>query len=145
MSLGDGKTTCRYCGSVVVVQVLATGVHYAKRVCSASACGRINGFEPKPDSDPTKYRRTKAHTDLVKKFSKGFCEMCLTPAGELPKGMALEGQHVVEYDNDGQPTRENIWIVCTACHRLIHWVRTYKGRNRDISDSVQNVVEAWSE
>lgn len=107
------------------------GLHYAD-----VRCAKCNGhfFEPKPDGDPTKYKRPASHTDLVKKFSRGFCEMCLKKLEELPKGQTLEAQHVVEFQDGGPSERENIWIVCTGCHKLIHWQRTYHGPRQEISE-----------
>lgn len=117
---------CRFCGhpgGQHTIEFMTSGVHSSKVLCGG--CGRGLGFDPKPETDATKYKRPASHTDLVKKYSKGFCEMCLTPKDILPRGQTLEAQHVVEYQDGGTEDRENIWIVCTGCHRLIHWRRTY--------------------
>lgn len=127
--MSEHRETCRNCGheGPHVIQVQTTGVHYAKVECSR--CRRFVRWLSKPDSDPTKYRRQNAHKDLVAKYGDGFCEMCLRESDELPKGQTLEAQHVIEYQDGGTEKRENIWIVCTACHRWIHWIRTYHGHN----------------
>ena len=119
--------TCPNCGAEYKpeIEIQELGVHYAKEKCAA--CHRFRRWIPKPSTDTTKYKRPKAHTDLVKKYSRGFCELCLVNAANLPKGQTLEAQHVIEYQDGGEPTRENIWIVCTACHRFVHWIRTYRG------------------
>lgn len=116
---------CMGCGNPPphTMRLREKGHHYADLNCTR--CGIHLGFVPKPDSDPTKYRRQKQHRDLVAKYGRGFCEMCLRLESELPKGQTLEGQHVVEHQDGGSAERSNIWIVCTACHRFIHWVRTY--------------------
>lgn len=118
--------SCPHCKSAGPhkMKLRTKGVHYADAWCSA--CER-HWFASKPDSDPTKYRRPSSHKDLVGKYGKGFCEMCLRDEADLPKGTTLEAQHVNEFKDGGDNTRENIWIVCTACHKLIHWVRTYHG------------------
>jgi predicted HNH restriction endonuclease len=77
----------------------------------------------KPDSDPTKYKRPTQHLNLV----ADICEMCMRTLNEFPKGTTLEAHHVMEFKDDGSNARENIWIICTACHRMIHWIRTYHG------------------
>lgn len=119
------------------------GVHYADARCS-----KCNGhwFPPKPESDPTKYRRPAQHRDLVEKYGEGFCEMCLRAKGDLPNGQTLEAQHVKEYRDGGSETRENIWIVCTACHKLIHWIRTYHGIVVLRNQSTNTILAApWEE
>ncbi len=132
---------CRRCGVETdhAVTVLQKSVHYAELRCST--CGAHNGFLSKPDSDPTKYKRPNAHTNLVEKFSRGFCEMCLVRKEDLPKGQTLEAQHVQEFKDGGSAERANIWIVCTGCHRLIHWVRTYRHAT-EFRQAVQDVAEA---
>jgi hypothetical protein len=121
---GD-KRFCKACGAETpqVVTLRPAGVHYADSRCAV--CGLHCGFLSKPDDEPTKYKRPAAHRELVAKFSRGFCELCLTPEAALPKGQTLEAQHVVEFADGGAPLRENVWIICTGCHRLIHWRRTY--------------------
>lgn len=125
---------CRYPGCLGMemrLRVRDSGPHYADLICNT--CGKHNGFKSKPDADRSK--RPKAHTDLVAKFGRGFCELCLRPKCELRKCDVLEAQHVEEYQGGGDSSRENIWIVCTACHKLIHWMRTYHGHNKITPDS----------
>lgn len=120
--------TCTSCGDAGPHKfvMMDTGVLYAKYVCGE--CSRWITWVQKPDSDPTKYKRPNQHRDLVKEFSRGFCEMCLCRSSELPKGQTLEAQHVLEYaEHNGSSERENIWILCTGCHRMVHWIRTYHG------------------
>lgn len=105
--------------------VMENGVHYAKVSCGK--CGLFMGWLPKPDSDPTKYKRQNQHRDLVAAYGRGFCEMCLRRQESLPKGQTLEAQHVMEHQDGGSPERENIWILCTPCHRMVHWLRYYHG------------------
>lgn len=113
---------CKFHGAMRVI--LSTGgVHYARVECPT--CNGFQRWLPKPESDPTKYRRPNSHRDLVKAFSKGYCELCLRKKENLPKGQTIEAQHVLEFQDGGSSERENIWILCTACHRLVHWVRTY--------------------
>lgn len=123
----EHQEKCRHCGyeGIQTVTITETGVHYANVRCAK--CARQLRWLPKPDSDPTKYRRPTQHRDLVTAYSSGFCEMCLRSQAELPKGQTLEAQHVREFKDGGSNKRENIWIICTGCHRLVHWVRTYHG------------------
>lgn len=129
---------CSRCGDggPHLTELRTTGVHYANGWCRK--CNN-HFFPPKPDSDPTKYKRPKPHTDLVTKFSRGFCELCLRKQAQLPKGQTLEAQHVIEFSDGGEPNRENIWIVCTACHRHIHWTRTYHGPREQIAQRIEAI------
>lgn len=119
--------TCRHCNATGVhrTEVQQSGVHYAKVTCNT--CDRFLRWIPKPDSDPTKARRPQQHRELVRAYGNGFCEMCLRKTDELPKGQTLEAQHVIEFQDGGSNDRSNIWIICTACHKLVHWTRYYHG------------------
>ncbi len=120
---------CDRCGlnTEAVLEVLETGTHYAKLVCGE--CGKYHKFVAKPEADSTKYRRPKQHRELVTKYGRGYCELCLLGADDFDKGVTLEAHHLIEFQNGGSEERDNIWIVCTMCHRLIHWTRRYVGRN----------------
>ena len=133
-AVNEHREQCRHCGhdGLQHVRLRTTGVHYADVHCAA--CGRHLRFLSKPGSDPTKYRRPQQHRELVLAYGDGFCEMCLHAVEELPKGQTLEAQHVREFQHDGSSERENIWIVCTACHRMIHWIRTYHGHDKPTAE-----------
>ena len=119
--------SCCHCGHIgePIIEVQTTGKHYAKARCAG--CGKYLCWIAKPDSDATKYRRESAHRKMAKKFSRGFCELCLIREDDLPRSESLEAHHVVEYQDGGEATRENTWVLCTACHKLVNWRRTYVG------------------
>ena len=50
--------------------------------------------------------------------------MCLREKEFLGKGQ-LEVHHVKEISNGGQDTPDNIWVLCTSCHRELHHRRVY--------------------
>lgn len=133
------ERACRFCGTPGphFVKVMTEGKHYARVTCAE--CSAFIGWLPKPDNE--KARRPATHRDLVAKFGRGYCEMCLTPESKLPKGESLEGHHVDEYQNGGEASRENTWILCTACHSLVNWRRTYQ---RHILEMADKMVE-WKE
>jgi len=133
---------CGSCGSMGPheFELMTNGHHYARITCCD--CGRFAGWMPKPEHDPTKYRRPSSQRDLVSKFSKGFCELCGLPESLLLKGQSLEAQHVIEYQDGGEPTRENIWILCTSCHRLVHHQRTY---HRQLVQMVAERFGRWKD
>lgn len=98
-------------------------------------CNQHMGFVAKPVVDGAKKKRETSQRDLLAKHSKGFCELCLLTRDELlAAGKYLEAHHVKQYADGGTSERENLWIVCNACHKLIGFVRTYHGR-KDVSDA----------
>lgn len=116
---------CSKCDRPLRAFLRESGVHYADLRCPVHG---HQGMLPKPETDPA--RRPAAHKDLVAKFGSGFCELCLRMAEELPIGQALIGHHVREFAAEqGEPTRENIWILCTGCHELIDWMRERVGHH----------------
>jgi 5-methylcytosine-specific restriction endonuclease McrA len=116
------NVACTKCGCEERKEELTPNlVHYGKLVCAG--CGKMLTWIPKPDVE--KSRRPANHNSLVKKYSRGFCELCLRGLEELPARQTLEGHHVLEYDDGGDSTRENVQILCTACHKHVHHVRTW--------------------
>ena len=126
-------TACGYQGPLTSI-LRESGVHYAEWRCPE--CNKHHGFIPKPDGDSSRQKREPSHRELVKKFGKGFCECCLTKEGRLRKGRTLEAHHVIEYQDGGTAERDNLWILCTACHQQVHWIRTYHGTIEPLGDSL---------
>lgn len=114
--------------------------HYARIVCDHLPCdGRFVMWGAKPDTD--KANRPSAHKKLVRaarREGRTSCEMCLRHESDLPGTQELTAHHVDEYQADGAADLDsNVWILCTACHRLVHWARTYFGHYHP-----QEVVDA---
>ncbi len=124
----DALKPCKHpgCDGTCHPELMPHSRHYAKWVCGS--CGKWNDWVRKPSDDASKYRRPAAHRKLVAKFGRGYCEMCMRQENELRDEDTLEGHHSIEFKDGGEPTRENTWILCTACHRLVNWMRTYHGR-----------------
>lgn len=97
-------------------------------------CNKCGTFwwQPKPENEKSK--RPAKHVALAKKYGHGVCELCESPEAGLPRPQVLEGHHVVEYEDGGSDDRGNVWVVCTACHKLIHHLRTYLGHYHSRSD-----------
>lgn len=131
---------CPYCKATIepTIEIRTTGKHYANMICPQ--CNRHLGFAPKPDSDASKYNRPAQHRELVRKHSRGYCELCRFTESQLPKNCSLEAHHVIPFEEGGEPTRDNTWILCTACHRLVEWQRTYRGQ---LLKSVADSLERW--
>ena len=123
----NSQYQCEKCGSVnTMFKLRPDTVHHGELRCLDCKCF---AWIRKPETDETKYRREANHVDLVKKFSNGYCEMCLRRTEELPEKQVLTAHHVIEYQDNGTSDRGNIWIICNACHRLITWIRKYHGCN----------------
>lgn len=118
---------CRFCGAPPPHRVDARQDMHGGGGVVCTACGRTLGFLPKSADDPTKYRRPNEHRELVSRFGKGYCELCLRLEVELKGRQGLVGHHVLPFQSDGEAKRENVWILCTACHRIVEWMRTYHG------------------
>lgn len=126
---------CKKCGSKEslrheLVQPGEPGQqHYARIVCDHLPCeGTHTQWGAKPDTD--KAKRPAAHRKLVREArgeGRTRCEMCLRHESDLPGTQQLEAHHVDEYQNGGPAEQGNLWILCTACHRQVHWARTYFG------------------
>jgi len=110
---------------VVLAEILTPELtHHAKLVCPE--CQHFGGWVPKPEADPTKYRRAKSTTNLARTT---YCELCLRHKRDLPPRQTLEGHHVIPCKYEGASAVENIWTLCTSCHRLVEHMRTYHGGN----------------
>lgn len=105
----------------------AKAPHYAQMRCHQ--CGRHHGFIPAPES--TKKKRPASHKDLVRKSGITHCQMCLREQSKLNHPDCLEAHHVEEFSKGGDCDLSNIWIVCTGCHSLIDWTRTYLRRTAE--------------
>ena len=118
--------TCKHCFSQHGRRIYGPhpGGHYARIECGS--CDRFIKWEGKPDSEKKNASR-KNQAKLLNRFGRGFCELCLRPGDSLPLPQVLEAHHIIPVEDGGGDERENIQIVCTACHRLIHHQRTYLG------------------
>jgi hypothetical protein len=105
--------------------------HYANMRCYQ--CGKHFGYIPTPES--TKAKRPALHRSLVKKSGIKHCQMCLRHESQLIHPDTLAAHHVAEFCKGGDPNAANLWIVCTACHSLIHWARTYIGRGLEANET----------
>lgn len=123
--------TCGYLGNPVFTPTPHL-THYGKLTCHH--CSRHLKWVAKPDDERTKHKRPADHKDLVDRYGRGFCEMCLRQTGSLQGRQHLVGHHVIEFKDGGTSARDNVWIVCDRCHALIHWVRKMVGTDFGMQD-----------
>jgi hypothetical protein len=93
--------------------------HDKKVICHQ--CGYCFGFIAKPkNKEKLDHRPNGCPTPDDLKIN--HCQICLRHRGQIGKGH-LETHHI---DNDpANNDRLNLLVVCIACHKLIHWARTY--------------------
>lgn len=102
-----------------VLEILSQGNHYAKLNCAE--CGKYLAFAKKPENKGKRGKNKYSPKDL----GVDCCQMCLRHGSRLGRRGALEVHHVVEINAGGEDLPSNLWVVCTACHKLIHHQRVY--------------------
>jgi 5-methylcytosine-specific restriction endonuclease McrA len=94
-------------------------MHYGKAICPY--CGRFVKWIAKPEN--TELRRKSKFSP--EKLGKEYCELCLRPREYLGKAGQLDIHHIIEIHNGGQDEEDNVWVLCSHCHSLVHHTRTY--------------------
>jgi hypothetical protein len=54
-----------------------------------------------------------------------YCELCGRREENLGVNEKLESHHKVPIEHGGEDVKENILILCSPCHRMAHFLRTY--------------------
>lgn len=111
---------CSRCGcDTGEVKKMTSGPNYAKLSCYK--CALFVKWVPKPENENKKRRKKIAKL----KPHVTYCQCCLRTKNELDGSAQLEEHHVLEVDiwPEHEMDPENIWVVCTRCHRMIHNLR----------------------
>jgi 5-methylcytosine-specific restriction endonuclease McrA len=116
---------CKKCGLVEPVTYgEVSDVHGYKLHCPH--CGMYVGWGGKTQAIKNgNGERVRSSQWTAKRLNADHCEMCQRRKDFLGKGERLEIHHVLEISQGGEDVPENIWILCTACHRIVHHQRTY--------------------
>ena len=61
----------------------------------------------------------------AKRLGVDKCQCCLRDKDHLGETECLEVHHVIPVQLGGEDAPRNLWVVCTPCHKQIHWLRTY--------------------
>lgn len=93
--------------------------HYGKAICPE--CSRT-WWLPKPRSDE---RRRQTSRFKIEDLGIECCELCRRPKTMLGHNQTLEIHHKHLLTDGGEDARENIIVLCTACHKHVHWQKTY--------------------
>ena len=115
---------CKYCNDATshTVYTMEKGPHYAKLVCDE--CGGMTRWMKKPKNENKRPKNKYTPSDL----ERNSCIICMREKDELINSEILEVHHIIEIANGGPDTPDNIDVVCTPCHRMIHYQRKYLRR-----------------
>ena len=128
--------TCQHC-SETVTPIKRRGdphdLHGHRMDCPA--CGKFMGWGGRKKEATINGNRQFSTQWPPSRLGIDHCQMCERKAHHLGEGK-LNSHHVVEIAKGGEDEPDNIWVVCTSCHRLIHHQRTY------INQHVASHIEA---
>jgi len=93
--------------------------HDAEIRCSV--CNKFIMWKPK---DRNKDKRPP-NKILPVDLGIDYCEICLRVKARLGRNETLTSHHKIEIAMGGLDVKENILILCTHCHNLVHHVRLY--------------------
>ena len=105
------------------IYLASDGPHYGKAVCPE--CRKFLQWIPKPKNEG-KRPKNKFDPTSLNIFA---CEICGRDSLRIGQYESLEVHHKIPIEEGGEDKRENLLVVCTACHRLCHWLRTYLNRH----------------
>lgn len=103
--------------------------HYGEQRCPS--CGSFLKWEPKPPEQKERNgARRKQRTEYTPTtLGIEYCQICLRTKEMLGRNESLLIHHVLEVQDGGSDSPENIWVLCSHCHALVHHVRTYLYRH----------------
>ena len=92
--------------------------HYGKNTCPL--CSR-SWWQGKPEV--VKRRKTSKYT--IEDLGIECCELCRRPKDMLGDNQTLEIHHKHLLEDGGLDERDNLLVLCTPCHKDVHWKKTY--------------------
>ena len=111
---------CRKCGFLCPVTLRPGTPHYGEIRCP------LHGHDWVPKPKEKKVPKKRANLSLRKHIPKPFnffCEICLREESflrNLSPPLYFQVHHVIEHQNGGEDITENLSLVCSECHELIH-------------------------
>ncbi len=113
------KGICPRCGAEDCFEEILTpeSVHYSKTICRM--CERWIQWNKNPSKAEYRSETTKCAVIY------DFCKICGRTQEKLGWKETLTAHHVIPLEEDGEDIIENIIVLCSACHKLVHWVRLY--------------------
>lgn len=117
---------CLNCDQEVWVEIWEGGAegtpHFAKAVCKNCRAFMPDLWIKHPKNDE---KRGKASKHTASSLETSYCELCGRVRSSLGKYETLEVHHKIPVNEGGNDDKENILVLCTPCHRMAHWLRTY--------------------
>lgn len=115
------ENICRACGTegTLSEELCEAGPHYSKIKCLS--CGAFCGWGKIPKNDGKRQSNKHSPKDL----GVDFCQMCLRDKNRLGTRGVLHSHHVHEIQDGGPDVPQNIWVLCTSCHSIVHHQRVY--------------------
>jgi len=117
---------CPQCEQNVKVDIWEGGAqgtpHFAKAVCSNCHAFMPDLWIKKPENDT---KRGKSSKFTPASLEIDHCELCGRGRRSLGKYETLDIHHKTPVDEGGLDEPRNLLVLCTACHRMAHWLRTY--------------------
>lgn len=123
-----------------ILVLTPNSVHHGKLICKN--CGTFMGFKKKPENENIRTKTSKYTTeDIIKYYGyeKTFCFFC----GRTQLGLSetFEREHIKELKDGGSDQLNNLQILCTACHKLKLWTRTYLNKHQEASDNKWKITK----
>ena len=112
---------CRACNGTVptVFKERLDTPHEGELRCGV--CSRFLKWQAKPKNDD---KRPKGkHT--AENLGVDRCQMCTRDREMLGKNEVLTVHHVTEIQHGGADEPQNIWVLCSHCHAIVHHFRCY--------------------
>lgn len=107
------------CGGSLKFIATPEGPHFGKLLCCN--CGKFSKWVKNPNN--LGRRETTKHNHIVE--NARWCSFCGRTRQEIPRRQVFEPHHSIPLEEGGKDEPENIVPLCTACHKLAHWVRLY--------------------
>ena len=109
---------CKICGTKLIETLTNNSIHHARLDCPK--CKLWRRWIKKPTTKEKKRKQTTKHN-----ITYDFCRMCGRTKEKLGDKEVLILHHMQPLEEGGKDIKENIIILCTACHRLHHWARLH--------------------
>lgn len=118
---------CKKCGSILKLVPTPNKIHYGRIDCPN--CGFIRWAKNPETKDKPKRPKTKGR-DIngvceFHGFNKEFCFLCLRTREQLGENETLTVDHILEKNIGGEDRKENMQVLCSACHKIKNWLRLY--------------------
>lgn len=118
--------TCPTCGTVAKPHANGQShpVHGYKLYCPS--CNRWLGWGGKSKNliDQNGERKFSSQWS-AKRLQATYCQCCLRQRERLGEKEVLEIHHVIPIKDGGTDALENIWVLCTTCHKEVHHRRVF--------------------